>query len=373
MKKIATLLSVTLLIAIIYAQNAPPQAFSYSAVARDAQGNPLINQSVGLQFSILKGSTVGAIQYQENQFTTTNQFGIFTLIIGTGTVLQGTFNSINWGSDSYYLKVGLDATGGTNFQTMGTTQFLSVPYALYAESAGNATYQVLSFSNDTLYLTNGGKVYLGNYNNTFTPQTLSINKDTLKISQGNQVVLPAANFIVKINGVSISDPTINDVMIGPYSFLTENNYRYDFYPDDNYPNSGSPNGVFSDSLSLLSANRTNNNLSDFASYSSIYTPSSGCNGSLFAPVTSLGSVAVAAGGGLPFSRGRIFNYQGSIYYIPLNATVQSLTNPYTFSYSAGGCVQITGSFNFYPVLPNNPAVTGFNFTSPILEVTFSRN
>ncbi len=357
-----------ILVGITQAQVAPPQAFSYSAVARDAQGNPLVNQSIGVQFSILKGSTVGPVQYQENQFTTTNQFGIFTLIIGTGTVLQGTFNSINWGNDSYYLKVGLDATGGTNFQIMGTTQFLSVPYALYAESAGNATYQVLSFSNDTLYLTNGGKVYLGNYNNTFTPQTLSINKDTLKISQGNQVVLPSAMFTVKINDTPIDDPNINDVMIGPYTFLTENNYRYDFLPDDDI---FGRYGIFSDTLQLTTPHtNVNSPAGTFGAYSCVFFAGNSCNGSVYVPTTAIqGSINSA-----PFCRGRIFHWQGSIYYIPLNASATSLTNPYRYDTSQGGCVvPITGTFNFYMALPNNPAVTGFGFTSSKLKVTFLRN
>lgn len=341
-----------LLVAIAKAQVAPPQAFSYSAVARDAQGNPLVNQAVGLQFSILRGSTVGPIQYQENQFTTTNQFGIFTLIIGTGTVLQGSFNSINWGNDSYYLKVGLDANGGTNFQTMGTTQFLSVPYALYAESAGSSTYQVLSFSNDTLYLSNGGKVYLGNYNNTSIPQTLSVNKDTLKISQGNQVVLPS-KFTVKINGVSISDPSINDVMVGPFTFLTENNYRYDLTID----NSGLLfNPILSDTMILASA------LSSTAA-NTLFSTSNSCSGSTwYAPADLYGG----------FGRGRVFNVPGSgIYYIADNAVPVPLSNPY-IQVQVSGCTQISGTSNYYPVLPNNPTVTGFGFSSPKLKVTFSK-
>src|ERR1019366_8094743 len=103
-----------------FSQLAPPHAFNYSAVARNSNGIPLTNQNIGLQFSILKGSTVGPIQYQENQFTNTNQFGLFDLIIGIGAVQQGVFDSINWSNDNYYLRVGLDASGGTNFQIMGT-------------------------------------------------------------------------------------------------------------------------------------------------------------------------------------------------------------------------------------------------------------
>ncbi len=357
------ILSIIFLIAIYnsYSQIAPPQAFSYSAVARDAQGNPLINQNIGIQFSILKGSTVGPTQYQENHFTPTNQLGLFNLTLGTGSVQQGTFNTINWGNDAYYLKVGLDVNGGTNFQAMGTTQFLSVPYALYAGSSSNSTYQILSLSNDTLYLSNGGNVYLGNYRDSITHQTLSFNNDTLKISQGNQVVLPynsAPSITVKINGVDITDPSINDVMIGPYTFLTENNYRYDFIID--YNTIYNEFGLLSDSLYLVSAS------SDItASYSpNVFFTGSGCNGTVYVPTTEINGTS------LPFSPGRIFHYQGSVYYIPLSASPVSLTNPYVAI--PGNCVQVNGTFNFYTALPNNPAVTGFGFSSPKLKVTFSR-
>lgn len=361
----------SIIISYSYSQTAPPQAFSYSAVARDGQGNPLVNQNIGIQFSILKGSTVGPIQFQENHFTPTNQFGLFNLTLGTGAVQQGVFNSINWSNDSYYLKVGLDANGGTNFQVMGTTQFLSVPYALYAGSAGNQSYQILSLSNDTLHLSNGGNVYLGSYRDSITHQTLSLNNDTLKISQGNQVVLPynsTPSITVKINGVDITDPSINDAMIGPYTFLTENNYRYDFFPDDDEVGEF---GAFSDTLQLSTPHTYINNFSSsFGANSYIFFTGGTCNGSIYVPASAMTNGFPYSA---PFSRGRIFHWQGSVYYIPLNAPVTSLTNPYTYDQAQGGCVgPITGTFSFYMALPNNPAVTGFGFTSPKLKVTFSR-
>jgi hypothetical protein len=349
----------TLSVISCLAQLAPPQAFSYSAVARNGLGNPLINQNVGIQFSILKGSTVGPIQYQENQFTTTNQFGLFNLTIGTGAIQQGTFSTINWGNDSYYLKVGLDAIGGTNFQTMGTTQFLSVPYALYAGNTSNQSYQILSLSNDTLRLTNGGSVYLGNYRDSIVHQTLSFNNDTLKISQGNQIVLPyntTPNLTVKINDVDITDPSINDVRIGPYTFLTETGYRYDFNATDD--NLNNQYGILSDSLYLIT---TSQQLGGGGSY--IFFTGSSCNGSLYVPVSMISS-------GLPISRGRIFSYQGSVFYVPLTAATIQLTDPYVAS--PGNCTLVNGTYNFYQALPNNPAVTGFGFALPRLKVTFSR-
>jgi len=113
----------------------PPEAFNYSGAARDASGNPVSDKTIGVEFSILKGSSVGVIQYRERHFVSTDKFGVFNCAIGLGSAHQGIFNSIEWSNDSYFLRVGLDIDGGSNFEVLGTTQLLSVPYALYAKSS----------------------------------------------------------------------------------------------------------------------------------------------------------------------------------------------------------------------------------------------
>ena len=142
---------------LLQAQTAP-SAFNYSAVARDAESNPISNQTIGIQISILKSSTIGSIVFQENHFVNTNESGLFNLIIGTGTVLKNSISSIDWGNDDYFIKVGMDASGGTNFLEMGTTQLLSVPYALYAESSGNKL--IVSDKGDTLRLSGNNYVII---------------------------------------------------------------------------------------------------------------------------------------------------------------------------------------------------------------------
>lgn len=138
MKKITSLLTACfLLLTLLVKAQTPPNAFNYSAVARDAAGQPIATTTIGIQISILKTSPTGSSQYSENHFVNTDAFGLFNLVIGAGAVQSGSMATIDWSNDNYYLKVGLDATGGTNFLTMGTTQLLSVPYALYAKSAGN--------------------------------------------------------------------------------------------------------------------------------------------------------------------------------------------------------------------------------------------
>ena len=113
----------------------PPNAFNYSAVARNAAGQPIATSTIGIQISILKTTTTGTVQYSENHFVNTDAFGLFNLVIGAGAVQSGSMSAITWGTDNYYIKVGMDAKGGTNFLTMGTTQLLSVPYALHAKTA----------------------------------------------------------------------------------------------------------------------------------------------------------------------------------------------------------------------------------------------
>ncbi len=115
-----------------------PDMFNYQAVARDDQGNVLSNQDVGIKISILQGSASGTVVYAEEHTKTTNEQGLVNLMIGDGSVLSGTFSNIDWSSGPYFVKVGLDETGGTSYSTMGTSQLLSVPYAKYAESSANA-------------------------------------------------------------------------------------------------------------------------------------------------------------------------------------------------------------------------------------------
>src|ERR1043165_476171 len=113
-----------------------PQAMNYQAIARDAGGNPLPNRNISLRLTINEGINPGFSVYQETQTAQTNQFGLFTLKIGLGNPTQGSFPNINWSTGNKYLLVEYDPNGGTNYLNMGSTQLVSVPYALYAETAG---------------------------------------------------------------------------------------------------------------------------------------------------------------------------------------------------------------------------------------------
>ncbi len=133
MKKLITLLSAVLITASIWAQS--PQKMSYQAVIRDASNALVTNTAIGMQISILQTTSTGTAVYVETQTPTTNVNGLVSIEIGTGTVVSGTFSTIDWSAGPYFIKTETDTTGGTTYTITGTSQLLSVPYALYALSA----------------------------------------------------------------------------------------------------------------------------------------------------------------------------------------------------------------------------------------------
>jgi hypothetical protein len=116
-----------------------PQGLNYQAVVRNSSGIILPNQAVNMRFSIRSDSINGSIKYSETDSGFTNALGIFTVIIGGGNIFSGSFDSIHWAACSHFLQVEMDVTGGNNFLQMGTSQLVSVPYALYAKSAGSVS------------------------------------------------------------------------------------------------------------------------------------------------------------------------------------------------------------------------------------------
>lgn len=136
-----TILSLLVLIGQVEAQ--APQMIKYQAVARNADGSILSNQDITIRFTINRNAHDGLVFYRENHQITTNQFGLFTLNIGAGNVEQGTFADIPWGSGTYYLKVEMNT--GSGYIIMGSSQILSVPYAI---NAGSVT---LTSENGTHY------------------------------------------------------------------------------------------------------------------------------------------------------------------------------------------------------------------------------
>ena len=174
-----------------------PQALNYQAIARDAQGIPMPNQSVQVIFSILDGSVSGPAVYVENHDATTNTFGLFTLSIGFGTPQSGLFTSINWGNGSKFLKVDI------NNSLQGVSQLLSVPYALYAEKTNIQPGNGIIINGNTISATDNSA--------TNEIQTLSLSGDQLSLSSsGGTVTLPAGSIYMAGQGISIVGNTITN-------------------------------------------------------------------------------------------------------------------------------------------------------------------
>lgn len=131
MKKL--LLSLAILFSIA-ALAQVPQGISYQAIALNGSGDPVVNSNVGIRLSVLNTSASGTVLYTETHVKNTNAQGLFNTVIGQGTVISGTFAGINWGTGAKFLKVEMDVNGGTNYALVGTTQLLSVPYALASDS-----------------------------------------------------------------------------------------------------------------------------------------------------------------------------------------------------------------------------------------------
>jgi hypothetical protein len=114
-----------------------PQGIPYQAIARNVSGVAIANTAVKVRFSIRDSIATGAIKYQETHNPTTSALGLFSVNVGMGTVVSGTFSGINWGKNAKFLQVELDPAGGSSYTDLGTTQMMSVPYALYSGTAGN--------------------------------------------------------------------------------------------------------------------------------------------------------------------------------------------------------------------------------------------
>ena len=131
------LLGVVLLLCSLLTFGQAPGAMSFQAVARDTEGNPLSEKTVSFKIEIVQGSEDGTVAYAETHRVKTAKNGVVNLQIGMGTNTVGTFSAIDWSHSPYFLCVSMDDEGGSDYTEVSTTQMLSVPYALYAERAGN--------------------------------------------------------------------------------------------------------------------------------------------------------------------------------------------------------------------------------------------
>lgn len=239
MKKNLALAVMAALTISVFAQS--PQKISYQFVVRNSSGGLVTNSPIGIRIAILQGSVTGTVAYQElfNPNPETNANGLISIEIGTGLPITGTFSAINWATGPYFLKTETDPAGGTNYTVVGTSELLSVPYALHArmaqEPANNSvtSLKILDGSIVTGDLANGtvtsAKIADGNVNTsdladgsitsskiadgTITATDLGTGSVTsTKISDGTIATVDIANSAVTTAKISSSGADAGEVL-----------------------------------------------------------------------------------------------------------------------------------------------------------------
>jgi hypothetical protein len=165
----------------------PPAFVNYQAVVRDAEGKILAGQEVSFKIEILKGTAAGTVVFREIHQTTTSNQGLVTLAIFGGSH-DGMWEPIDWSLDDYYIKIYLDLEGGTTFQEMGTSQLLSVPYAMHAGTVSDEK-QDLSVDGTRLSISDGNSVYLPETYDDFTvTKTLVLGNEGRVLSEVKEII-----------------------------------------------------------------------------------------------------------------------------------------------------------------------------------------
>lgn len=220
-----------------------PQGFRYQAVARNSNGDVIKNQTISLRLFIRETSPSGASVYSESHSVFSGELGIFSLTVGKGNPILSSFNAIDWSNSNYWLEVEMDASGGTNYQSLGSSQIMSVPYALHAatvEEKDDADadptneLQQLSFNpiNNELTLSKGNSVTIPTGGTDADPdplneiQTLSKNGSTVSLSRNggsftdeiNDADADPANELqqLNLNGMSLSISNGNSIDLSPF-------------------------------------------------------------------------------------------------------------------------------------------------------------
>lgn len=209
MKKLFITLVTAALALLSFAQ--PPYFMNYQAVVRDAEGAILAGQDVSFKIEILKGAADGTVVFRETHLATTSDQGLVTLPIFGGNH-DGMWLEIDWSADDYFIKIYLGNSTGTDFQEMGTSQLLSVPYAMHAKTVSEEK-QELSVTGTDLSISGGNTVSLPETYDDFTIT------GTTKIGESGMIV----SEIKTLSGTT--DATNNSITFDlPAGYTEENTF-----------------------------------------------------------------------------------------------------------------------------------------------------
>ena len=137
-----------------------PEKFNYQGVLRNSTGDLVENTDITVKLSILQGSSTGLVQYSESHNVSTNDYGLFTVQVGAGTLLSGSFTSIDW-SNEMYLKTEVANPAGGSLVDFGIIQLISVPYSLYSKKAETANSALIAgeLNNNIFYFTDSDTLF----------------------------------------------------------------------------------------------------------------------------------------------------------------------------------------------------------------------
>ncbi len=234
--KLLTIVAALVVSLTVFAQ--APQALNYQAVARDNAGAILANTNLDVRFSVKQTTATGTTVFQETHAASTDALGGFSLEIGRGAASTGSFTAINWGAGPYFLEVELDVNSSGSYTSMGTSEMLSVPYALYAETAGIADSVVNPSSSNDSYLSSMDSSWLtldtiirNDDNNDFILDEAEVIFDR-SLSYRQEIISGTVPYRVYVNGTLVR---ITDITVGGINLLNQGLFRIVYRANDLTP------------------------------------------------------------------------------------------------------------------------------------------
>ncbi len=218
--------SVLALLISVPASAQAPKGINYQGVARDNEGKPIASKTISVRISILQNSAQGTAEYTETHNPQTNPFGLFTLVIGQGTVTSGNFAFVSWAVGNKWLQIEIDPTGGSSYQLAGSQQLMSVPYAFYAEYSGNNNLTAgngIAITNGVI--TNTGDADNNPANELLTAAVLTADKKLRLTDAGGTKevdLAPVANQSLTLSGTTLTITGGNSVNIGTVNTDNQN-------------------------------------------------------------------------------------------------------------------------------------------------------